>query len=167
MLDTNTFDHIYDNRLTNKVQNAVDNGKLQLFATDVQKQEIEGIPNNSRKQGIKQAMGEIQIQFIEASAAIVALDQQPRKGFRGSRVGEARVVSEEDSQLLETLTKVNIKHPLKNRADLLIFYTAIKENMDYLVTGNTNDFKKPLELFKIERGTKLQVKNNTDFEKLL
>jgi len=39
MLDSNTFDHIYDKDLTNKVQNAVDNGKLQLFATDVQKQD--------------------------------------------------------------------------------------------------------------------------------
>jgi hypothetical protein len=52
------------------------------------------------------------------------------------------------------LTKVNNKHPLKNTADLLIIYTAIKENMEFLVTANTNDFEKPLELFKKERGTK-------------
>jgi hypothetical protein len=167
MLDTNTFDHIYDNDLTKKVQNATDNGKLLLFATDIQKQEIEGTPIETRKQGIKQAVEEIRIKFIETAAAVVALDQQCKKGFHGSRVGEARVVSEDDRQLLEALTKVNIKYLLKNKADLLIFYTAVKENMDYLVTGNTQDFKKPLELFKIERDTKVQVINNTHFEKLL
>jgi hypothetical protein len=118
-----------------------------LFATDVQKQEIEGIPNSTRRQGIKRIAEEMQIRFIKTSTAVVALDQQSKKGFRGSRVGEARVVSDDDSQLLETLTKVNIKHPLKNTADLLIFYTAVKENMDYLVTGNTDDFKKPLGTF--------------------
>jgi rRNA-processing protein FCF1 len=75
MLDTNTLDHIYDNRLTNRVQNATDNGKLQLFATDIQKQEIEGTSNETRKQGIKQVVEEIRIKFIEISAAVVALDQ--------------------------------------------------------------------------------------------
>ena len=34
-------------------------------------------------------------------------------GFNGSRVGMARVVSENDAQLLETLTKVNSKHAQK------------------------------------------------------
>jgi hypothetical protein len=39
--------------------------------------------------------------------------------------------------------------------------------MDFLITGNIDHFKKPLELFKAESGTKLQLKNNTDLEKLL
>ena len=167
MLDTNTFDHIYDNSLTDKVLNAVDNGKLQLFATDVQKQEIEKISNNIRKQGIKRMAGKMRVSFIETSAAVVALDKPGKKGFNGSRVGMARVVSEDDAQLLETLTKANSKHPLKNRADLLTSYTAIKEHMDYLITANMDDYVKPLELFKIERDTKVQVIDNKDFEKLL
>jgi hypothetical protein len=83
------------------------------------------------------------------------------------KLARARIISENDRQLLEALTKINIKHLLKNKADLLIFYTAVKENMDYLVAGNMQDFKKPLELFKIERDTKVQVINNTQFEKLL
>jgi hypothetical protein len=167
MLDTNTFDHIYDKGLTNKVQNTVDNGKLQLFATDVQKQEIEKIPNHTRKQGIKQTVEKIRVNFIETSGAVVALDQKGKKGYDGSRVNKARVISAQDKQLLETLTKINIEHHLKNSADLLIFYTAIKENMDCLVTRNTDDFKKPLELFKKERDAKVQVMHNTDFEQLL
>jgi hypothetical protein len=49
----------------------------------------------------------------------------------------------------------------------LRFYTAIKEDMDFLVTENIDDFEKPLKLFKMERGTKLQLRNITDFEKML
>jgi hypothetical protein len=160
-LDTNTFDYIYDKAgLTNKVQKAVDNGKIKLFATDVQKQEIEGIKNNEeRKQGIQQVIKEIRVEFIETSAAVVALDQQCEKGFPGSKVDSARIVSDEDGELLETVSKLSTECLFKNQADLLIFYTAIKENMDYVVTGNTAHFKKPLERFKMERGTKLQIKN--------
>jgi hypothetical protein len=167
MLDSNTFDYIYNNGLTNKVQKAVNDGTLQLFATDVQYQEIEKIPNDTRKQAIIQTAEEIRVRFIETSAMVFALDQPGKKGFDGSRVGHARFASEQDIQLLETLTKVNMKHPLKNKADLLTFYTAIKENMNYLVTENMDDFKKPLELFKRERNTKLQIIHSTDLEKLL
>lgn len=168
-MDTNTFDYIYDKAgLTNKVQKAVDNGKIKLFATDVQKQEIEGIKNNEeRKQGIQQVIKEIRVEFIETSAAVVALDQQCEKGFPGSKVDSARIVSDEDGELLETVSKLSTECLFKNQADLLIFYTAIKENMDYVVTGNTAHFKKPLERFKMERGTKLQIKNRKEFAKLL
>jgi len=180
MLDTNTFDYIYGKAgLTNKVQKAVDNGKIKLFATDVQKQEIEGIKNNEeRKQGIQQVVKEIRVEFIETSAAVVALDQQCEKGFLGSKVDSARIVSDEDGELLgklssdedgellETVSKLSTECLFKNPADLLIFYTAIKENMDYVVTGNSAHFKKPLERFKMERGTKLQIKNRKEFAKL-
>lgn len=43
MLDTNVFDYIYDKNLKDKARNAVDNGKLELFASNVQQQEIEKI----------------------------------------------------------------------------------------------------------------------------
>jgi hypothetical protein len=167
MLDSNTFDYIYDNGLTNKVQKAVDDGKLELFATDVQQQEIEKISNGARKQGIKQTAEGIRARFIETSAMVIGLDQPGKRGFDGSRIGHARIASEEDIQLLEALKKVDIKHPLKNSADLLIFHTAIKQNMDYLITGNTDDFEKPLELFRRERYSKLQVVHNTDLATLL
>ena len=134
----------------------------------MQKQEIEGIKNNEeRKQGIQQVIKEIRVEFIETSAAVVALDQQCEKGFPGSKVDSARIVSDEDGELLETVSKLSTECLFKNQADLLIFYTAIKENMDYVVTGNTAHFKKPLERFKMERGTKLQIKNRKEFAKLL
>ena len=138
-----------------------------MFATDVQEQEIKEIPYDIRKQGIKQTAEKIRVKFMETSAMIVALDQKCEKGFRGSRVDGTRIASDEDGQLLKTLSKFSAKCLFKNQADLLIFYTAIKENMDFLVTRNIDDFKKPLELFKVERGTKLQIKDNKDFEELL
>ena len=79
----------------------------------------------------------------------------------------AKVVSDNDAQLLEALTKVNSKLPLKNKADLLIIYTAIKENIDFLVTDDIDDFEKPLELFRKERGTKLELRSNGDIKDFL
>jgi hypothetical protein len=132
----------------------------------VQKQEIEKIAENTRKRGIKQMAQKIQVTFLETSACMVGLDRG-RKGFNGSKVGMAKVVSDNDAQLLAVLTKTNIKRPLKNKADLLICYTAIKENMDFLVTANAKDFENVLELFKLDRGTKLQLKSNKDIKDLL
>jgi hypothetical protein len=37
-------------------------------------------------------------------------------------------------RLLESCKKSGSKNPVKNNADLLIFYTAYKEDMDYVIT---------------------------------
>lgn len=39
--------------------------------------------------------------------------------------------------------------------------------MDFLVTANTKDFENVLELFKLDRGTRLQLKSNKDIKDLL
>jgi hypothetical protein len=75
----------------------------------------------------------IQATFLGTSAAAVALDKLGESGFNGSRVGMSKVVSDDDAKLLGALKKISIKHPRKNEADLLTIYTAIKENMDFLV----------------------------------
>jgi rRNA-processing protein FCF1 len=166
MLDSNTFDYIYNSGLTNRVQNAVDNGKLQLFATDVQEQEIEKISNDTRKQVIRQTAEKIRVAFIETWGMVVGPDQPSNRGFGGSRVDHFRIPSDQDVQLFKILEQVNMQHPLKNSGDILILYTAIKENMDYLVTEDKR-FKKSLELFKIKRNTKVQIIDNEGFKKLL
>jgi hypothetical protein len=166
-LDSNTFDHIYVEDLTNKVQNAIKNGKLQLFATDVQEQEIEAISDNTKKQKI----GEIPVRFIDTSDVVGALDQL-QKGFSGSRVDKSKVISDEDKRLLKKLKEIKNElqpksiDPLKDVGDVLTLFTAIEENMDFIVT-NDADFKRFLERFKIERGTILQLKNHEEFKKLL
>jgi hypothetical protein len=167
MLDSNAFDYIYDNKLTEKVRRAVDGGKVKLFATDAQKQELAKISGSKRKWVLEQTSEKIKVSFLETSAAVVGLHNPGKKGFNGSRVGMAKVASDEDIQLLEALITHNSKHPLKNWADLLIFYTAIKENMDFLVTANKDDFEKPLELFKKERSTRLELRSNRDIKDFL
>jgi predicted nucleic acid-binding protein len=169
MFDSNTFDYIYDNGLTSKVQNAVDDGKLQLFATDVQKQELEKIPNDTRKQAIRQTAEEIRVEFKETSGAVVALDQPSKKGFIGSRVDKSKVISDEDEKLLKKLKEIKNElqpksvDPLKDMGDILTLFTAIEENMDLIVT-NDADFKRFLERFKEERDTKIQTIDYKDFE---
>jgi hypothetical protein len=79
MLDTNAFDYIIYNELTNKVQSAVDNGKLQLFATDVQRQEIDAIPNSARKQAIEQITKVLRIEFLPTSGAVVIFSSDSEK----------------------------------------------------------------------------------------
>ena len=160
------FDYIYDNGLTDKVQKAVDNGKLQLFATDVQQQEIEKISDDIKKQRIKQTAEEIRVRFIETSGAVVGPDQPPKRGFSGSRVDHAEIPSDQDVRLLEDLKQVNMQHPLKNEGDLIILYTAIKKNMDYLVTEDKR-FNKSLQSFKVKRDTEMQIMDNEGFKGLL
>jgi hypothetical protein len=167
MLDSNAFDYIYDKKLTEKVRKAVDDGKVKLFATVAQRQEIAKISDSTRRQGLEQTSEKIKVTLLETSAAVVGLDKPGKKGFNGSGVGMAKAVSDDDAQLLESLTKLNSKHPLKNEADLLIFYTAIKENMDFLVTDNRDDFEKPLELFKKERSMRLELRSNRDIKDFL
>jgi hypothetical protein len=57
---------------------------------------------------------------------IFGLDQPGKRGFDGSRIGHARIASEEDVQLLEALKRIDMKHSLKNGADLLIFHKPDK-----------------------------------------
>jgi hypothetical protein len=141
--------------LTEKVRKAVDDGKVQLFATDVQQQEIERFSNNARKQQLKQTTEKIRVKFIETSGGVVALDEY-QKGFIGSRVDWAKTIDDKEAQLLETIARNGIKSPLKNYADVLTLFTAIKENMDYIVTDDKG-FEKSLKLFKMEIATKLQI----------
>lgn len=165
MLDSNA-DYIYDNELTDKVRKAVDDGKMKLFATDVQKQEIEEIPDDTRKQGIEQMAKKIRVKFIGTSAAVVALDQKGVRSFHGSRVDWAKVIDDNEKQLLEKITRKGMLSQLKNSADILTLFTAIKENMDYLVTDDIG-FEKSLNKVKMEIETKLQIISYKDFDRWL
>jgi hypothetical protein len=69
MLDSNSFDYIYDYKLADNVRKAVDDGKIKLFATHVQQQEIEKIGDYTRKLVIKQMAEKMQVTFMETSAA--------------------------------------------------------------------------------------------------
>jgi hypothetical protein len=167
-LDNNAFDYIHDNNLTDKARKVVDGGKVRLLATDVQKQESENLPNNKqeRQQQLIETSQKIGAEFIETSGAVVALDQECKDGFRGSRVNWARVIDDWEKQLLEAITHMSMQRPLKNCADVLTLFTAVKENMDYLVT-NDGEFEKSLKVLKMDIDTKLQIMGFEDFRGLL
>ena len=97
---------------------------------------------------------------------VVGSDRPTKKGFGGSRINHCRILDDQDVQLLEELRQVNMQNPLKNSGDILTLYTAIKENIDYLVTKDTR-FKKSLELFKVKKDTMLQVIDHEGFKGLL
>jgi hypothetical protein len=55
---------------------------------------------------------------------------------------------------------------MKNSADILILYTAIKQRIDYLVTDD-KDIKKILDSFKQDIITGLQVIDSKTFDRML
>jgi hypothetical protein len=92
-------------------------------------------------------MENLHVKIIPTFATVVGIEKDySRDAFIGSKVGQMRLPKlQEHIALLEGLKKV--KSPLKNTADLIILYTAVIENMNYLVTDNIDDFKRDLELF--------------------
>jgi hypothetical protein len=168
LLDNNAFDYIYDNNLTDKVLKAVDEGKVQLFATDVQKQESENFPNNkqTRKQQLIETSEKIRVEFIATYGGVVAPNQDDVEGFGGSKPDRVRVMGDREKQLSEAITHYCIQDQLKNSADVLALITAIMKNMDYLVT-NDEGFEKSLKILKMDIDTKLQIMSFEDFRGLL
>jgi hypothetical protein len=78
----------------------------------------------------------------------------------------AYFTSEKEANLLQNKMKINIKSPMKNSADILILYTAIKQRIDYLVTDD-KDIKKILDSFKQDIITGLQVIDSKTFDRML
>jgi hypothetical protein len=159
MLDKNAFDYIIKNKLRDKVRNAVNNGKFQLFATDVQRQEIDADEDRTRVEAINQLIVESGIEFLPTLGIIVQDEPKDKRGYRGPRANYVVLSSEEDRELLTVLNP-------RKRADRLILNTA-KQDMDYLVTDNIDDFEEQLERLKKVTHTKLELKTNEDFEELL
>jgi hypothetical protein len=56
LVDTNIFDHIYNNNLAAKVKNFVDNGIISVFAISVQWDELEGMSDIKVKSAIENMM---------------------------------------------------------------------------------------------------------------
>jgi hypothetical protein len=170
MLDTNTFYYIYDNGLIDKIKTSASKRNLKLFATHIQLDEIQKSGDDTRKEAIMliKAIENLHVKIIPTCATVVDIEKEySRHGFIGSKVGQTRLPKQqEDIGLLEDLKKVNSKNPLKNTSDLIILYTAVIENMDFLVTHNIDDFKKGL-VFKENKNMNLQLINNHEFGKLV
>jgi rRNA-processing protein FCF1 len=61
MLDTNTFDYIYENNIIDKIKSSVLEGKLQLFATHIQIDEIQKASDDTKKETIKKAIENVHV----------------------------------------------------------------------------------------------------------
>lgn len=115
-------------------------------------------PDNQVKTEISKLIQEVPIVRISTSAGSVATDKNSKHGFIGSKVGDtAKVGDDDDMRLLGKCKKSGSKNPVKNNADLLIFYTAYKEGMGYIITENLRDFEKCLEIFKSNKNIKLDL----------
>jgi hypothetical protein len=152
MLDTNTFDYIYENDIIDKIKSSVLKEKLQLFATHIQIDEIQKPSDDTKKERIKKGIENVHVKIISTFATVVGigLEKCSKHGFIGFKVGrQIHLPSlQDDTVLFKDLKKVNIKNPLKNTADLIILYTAVIEKMDFLATDNINHFRKGLKVIK-------------------
>jgi hypothetical protein len=110
-------------------------------------------------------ISDVYIKIIPTNGAIAGTDQPSRKGFIASRFDMAYFTSEKEASLLKKM-KINIKSPMKNSADILILYTAIKQRIDYLITDD-KDIKKILDSFKQDIITGLQVIDSKAFDRML
>src|SRR5919108_2891759 len=165
MLDSNALDHICDHMLDRRIRKAVDSKHIHLAITHVQTDEVNRASPATRECVCK-LISEGYIKIIPTNGAITGTDQPSKKEFIGSKLGMARFSSDEEANLLQKKMKVHSKSLMKNSADILILFTAIKQQMDFLVT-NDKSIKKILDSFNQEIATDLQVIDNTAFERML
>lgn len=120
MLDTNSYDFIHDNNLTEKFNHLVKEGKIENYGTHVQVDEIDKITDKDRIQQLKK----IECEFIPSSVGFVGIDYKSKRGFDGSKSGGCKVIGEEDSKIIdEVKTPLTQTHPLGNTADIaIVFY---------------------------------------------
>jgi hypothetical protein len=151
--------------LGRRIRKAVDSKHIHLSITHVQRDEINRGPPANREY-IYKLINDGYIKIVPTNGAIVGTDQSSKKGFIGSKVGMARFTSDEEANLLRDKIKIGSKSPMKNSADILILYTAIKQRMDFLVTDDQH-IKRMLESFKQDITTGLQVIDKKAFDCML
>ena len=162
MLDTNTLDYIYDNKinLVSKLRNLAKK-HIHLYITHIQQDEINKMTDNSKKSCINKIISNIGIRRILTSTNSIIDVNEPRKhGFIGSNIGMYEFEDDIDLPIVEKLHKYTVSNPMGNAADLSILYTAIKKKMHYLITDNTSDFEPMLEEISKSIPNYLQVQKN-------
>jgi rRNA-processing protein FCF1 len=159
MLDTNTLDYIYDNKthLVSKLRN-LSKKHIHLYITHIQQDEINKMADN-KKNCINKIISNIGIRRILTSSAIIGVDEPSKHGFIGSNIGMYEFVDDIDLPILEKLHKYTVSNPMGNAADLSILYTAVKKEMDYLITDD-NHFASMLKEMSKDIPNNLQLKKN-------
>ena len=161
MLDTNTLDYIYDNKinLVLKLRN-IAKKHIHLYITHIQQDEINKMTDKYKKSCINKIISNIGIRRILTSSTIIGINEPSKHEFIGSNIGMYEFVDDIDLPILEKLHKYTVSNPIGNAADLSILYTAIKKKMHYLITDNTSDFGPMLKEISKSIPNYLQVQKN-------
>ena len=162
MLDTNTLDYIYDNKmhLVPKLRN-LSKKNIHLYITHIQQDEINKMSNAYKKSCINKVISIIGIKRILTSCTIIDIGEQSKRGFIGPNIGMYELVDDDvDLLILEKHHKYTVSNPMGNAADLSILYTAIKKKMHYLITDNTSDFEPMLNEISKSIPNSLEVQKN-------
>jgi rRNA-processing protein FCF1 len=164
MLDTNTLDYIYDNKITlvSKLRNFAKK-HIHLYITHIQQDEINKMTDNYKKSCINKIISNIGIRRILTSSAIIGIDEPSKHGFIGSSIGMYEFVDDIDLPILEKLQKHTLSNPMDDTADLSILYTAVKKKMDYLITDD-NHFESMLKEMSKDIPNNLELKKNHDLD---
>jgi hypothetical protein len=146
MLDTNTLDYIYTNkiRLISKLKK-FSTKNIHLYITQIQQDEINKISDVYKKNFINKIISIIGIKRIPTSCTVIGTDKPSKHGFISSMIETCELIDDADLNILEKLQKPTLSNPMSNTADLSILYTAVKKKMDYLITDNTSDFQPMLK----------------------
>ena len=147
MVDTNTLDYIYTNkiRLIPKLKN-FSKKHIHLYITHIQQDEINKMNDVYKKSCINKIISIIGIKRVPTSCTIIGIDEPSKHGFIGSNIGMCEFVDDVDLPILKKFQKYTTSNPIGNTADLTILYTAIKKKIDYLITNDTLTIHQPTYL---------------------
>lgn len=167
MLDTNSLDYIFNNRvrlapklieLSKKIAN--------FYITRVQLEEIDKITEISKKKCINKILVQMGTRTILPSKLAINDENFTQFEFIESDIFFDDIRGNHiDKNLLKKISESN---PTQNGnfADLLILYTAVKNKMDYLITDNFSDFKPLLQKMFVILPTSLRLKKNYELDNL-
>jgi len=161
MLDTNTLDYIYDEKikLVPKLRNLAKK-QIHLYITNIQQDEINKMTDNNKKNCINKIISNIRIRRILTSSALRGITEPSKPELIGSNISIYEFVDDIDLPFFLKLHKCTVSNPIGNAADLSILYTAIKKKMHYLITDNTSDFGPMLKEMSKYIPNYLQVQKN-------
>lgn len=162
MLDTNTFDFLYENKLLEKLSNLIKKTTFSIVICRVQMDEIEKISEPEKKKIIQS----ISVEKIPTWIGWVGVEDRYNRGYLAPRVDWFKAVNDEDAVIVNKYRRGRTPtHPVGNEGDLAIVYTAIKEGMDYLVSDD-KEIIRVYDGLKSDFNSDLKFLDNTSFVKM-
>lgn len=133
MLDTNTFDYLYDNNLIDTIIDLINSEKISLSICQVQRDELDAITDQIKRSEINR----IPVVEIPCSIGFIGPAGRWTRGFIGSEIGSFRLVNDDVKDLVEPFKRRSTEtHPSGNIGDLTIVYTALAEYFDCLISND-------------------------------